>query len=217
MYRANIAAAEKSLRLFESREAKIWLDAIEPDQHGWEWHFLKASCDESRQFFALEKKYTAMDVSADFQQMVVADLNGDVQIWQLPDMTIHSKFKLHDSNIYSIRFSPDAKKLVSIARDATTRVWSSETGEEICRLTLDNPGVAAAFSPDGSRVAACTWLMESNDDGSRQVHGVVWVWNAENGDVINKSLIGEKPLDSIEWRQMDFRFCSFHGTVSFTA
>ena len=60
----------------------------------------------------------------------------------------------HTEHIWSLAFSPDGKRLASGSSDKTTRLWDTETGEEIATLPLDKPSKTMAFSPCGSVIAA---------------------------------------------------------------
>jgi WD40 repeat protein len=107
--------------------------------------------------------------------------------------------------VYSIGFSPDSTRVTTVSRDVTARVWNLESGAEIARIDLDNPGVAATtFLPDGKRVATCSWHMTGEGE-SREVRGVVWIWDAETGEITSKTEVGVKPLDSIA--------CAPDGTI----
>jgi phage tail tape-measure protein len=46
-YQAHLAAAEKSLRLEESRELRRWLEGAPQARRGWEWRYLSAIADTS--------------------------------------------------------------------------------------------------------------------------------------------------------------------------
>jgi WD40 repeat protein len=63
-------------------------------------------------------------------------------------------------------FSPDGRRLVSVAGKALT-LWDVSTGQEL--LTLDGNGedfTSVAFSPDGGLIA------------SASADGIVQIWNA---------------------------------------
>jgi WD40 repeat protein len=65
----------------------------------------------------------------------------------------------HDAMIYSARFSPDGKRIVTASKDGTARVWDAATGDPVGEPMQSNEAVCAAeFSLDGKSVAtACTW------------------------------------------------------------
>jgi formylglycine-generating enzyme required for sulfatase activity len=81
------------------------------------------------------------------------------QVAAVTKITPHEKFpvlKGHEGPIKRIRFLPDGKQFVSVARDGTARLWNAETGEMVRQFastgadkTLNN----LAISPDGTRLA----------------------------------------------------------------
>ncbi len=199
LYRSSLAAAEKALRLNETRDARYWLDQAPPKLQGWEWQYLNGQCDESLASLDFGNDVTSVAISPDGSVAAAADVDGGVTLIRMSDISVVRKIGDHEQAVYSVAFSPDSKRLVTVSRDVTSRVWDVETGKEISRLQLDNPGVAAAtFSPDGQSVATCTWYMTGEGD-DRQVHGVVWIWDAATGKVKTRKDVGIKPLDSIAW------------------
>lgn len=200
IYRATVTVAEKSLRLNEVADAQRWLESAPVNLRGWEWNFLRALADESLSSFpGAPATMTAMDIAHDGTMVAVADANGKIALLKLPTMEEIRDVGELSQAVYGVAFSADGRRLASVSRDVTARVWDVETGEQVSQLGLDNPGVAAiAFSPDGTRVATCTWLMRTEGNG-RSVHGVVWIWDAATGNVLHKKEVGVKPLDSIDW------------------
>jgi WD40 repeat protein/serine/threonine protein kinase len=119
--------------------------------------------------------------------------------------------KGHKGQVNSVAYSPDGKRLASVAYDSTTKVWDAQTGQEL--LSLKGGGNDVAFSPDGKRLSngEKVWdahtgeellsLKEDGDgvafspDGKRlawgngtwddskkaYVAGEVKVWNAQTG------------------------------------
>lgn len=70
----------------------------------------------------------------------------------------------HTSWIEHVAWSPDGKRLASVAGDGMVKLWDIESGQEV--LTLPGGALSVAFSPDGRRLAAG----QSN---------TVTIWNAE--------------------------------------
>jgi WD40 repeat protein len=60
--------------------------------------------------------------------------------------------KGHISVVKSVAFSPDGKRLASVADDHTVKVWDTQTGQEL--LTFKGPVRSVAFSPDGHRLVS---------------------------------------------------------------
>lgn len=94
-------------------------------------------------------------------------------------------FQGHKSEIYSLTFSPDGRRLVSGSGDKTARMWDLETGSCVFTLTIDDITIAengpvdagvtsVVFSPDGKFLAA----------GSLDT--VVRIWDAETGQLLDK-------------------------------
>ena len=51
-------------------------------------------------------------------------------------------------------FSPDSKRVATLSRDNTVKVWDAQTGQEVLTLKVFNSGGGSvAFSPDGKRLA----------------------------------------------------------------
>ena len=79
----------------------------------------------------------------------------------------------HGSAVYSVRFSPDGKRLASGSWDMTVRLWDAETGA--CVRTLEghrHTVRSVCFSPDGRQVAS------GNSDNT------VRLWNVETGECV---------------------------------
>ncbi len=200
LYQSTIATAEKSLRLHELRDARQWLEHAPAELRGWEWHFLEAQCDESTAAHAIDEHVvTSIDVAKDGSRLAVANDLGGITLYDFPNFANARKIGDHQEAVYSVAFSDDATRLVTVCRDMTSRVLDVATGAEISRIKLDNPGVAeACFSPSGKLVSTCTWMM-TGEPGQQSVEGVVWIWDADSGEVKFKKNVGVKPLDSMQW------------------
>ena len=69
------------------------------------------------------------------------------------------------------------KWLVSGSSDGTTRVWDSETGQEISRLTVDGVVVSAVLSSDGKWVAQAACEENYVNCGN----AIIRIWDANTG------------------------------------
>jgi WD40 repeat protein len=54
-----------------------------------------------------------------------------------------------------VAWSPDGTKLASGSSDDTLKIWNAKTGKCVSTLTVDKTVTSVAFSPDGSKIAAC--------------------------------------------------------------
>jgi WD40 repeat protein len=97
--------------------------------------------------------------SPDGQQLVIADSNGGIRLWEVDSGRSLMTLRAHESWIWAIAFSPDGRWLASASDDNTAKLWDVATGT--CLRTLKGHTQAVlsvAFSPDGN------WLATSSDD-----------------------------------------------------
>jgi WD40 repeat protein/tRNA A-37 threonylcarbamoyl transferase component Bud32 len=78
--------------------------------------------------------------------------------WYYWQNRCHSELKTffsHTTEITSVVYSPDGKRLAAVSPDQTLRVWDVESGKNVITLGCDQGSFCCvAFSPDGSRLAA---------------------------------------------------------------
>jgi WD40 repeat protein len=98
--------------------------------------------------------------------------SGDktVRLWDAVTGTLLQTLKGHSSEVTSVAFSPDSKRVVSGSVDRTVRIWDTVTG--VLLQTLEghwNIVISVAFSPDSKRV-----VFGSTDD-------TVQLWDTVTG------------------------------------
>ncbi|KAF2090742.1 WD repeat-containing protein-like protein [Saccharata proteae CBS 121410] len=79
----------------------------------------------------------------------------------------------HEGGICFLAWSPDDKRLISCSQDNSARLWSTTTGELLCRIdkTFDYPVTTAAWAPSG----------ETFVTGSQDTSAGLCLWNT-SGD-----------------------------------
>jgi serine/threonine protein kinase len=83
----------------------------------------------------------------------------------------------HTDAVYSARFSPGARRIVTASADGTAQLWDVKTGEPLTAPLRHSAAVwSADFSPDGRRVATA-----SEDKTAR-------VWDADTGKPLTPPL-----------------------------
>jgi WD40 repeat protein/serine/threonine protein kinase len=86
----------------------------------------------------------------------------EYQRWVVPVMTLKSA--------HVAQFSPDGQRVVTVARDGTSRLWDSQTGRPLTEPPQLGTNLRSAqFSPDGKRI-----LTVSQD-------GILRLWDAQMG------------------------------------
>lgn len=65
-----------------------------------------------------------------------------------------NSFNMRDA--FSLAFSPDGKKVATVGRDNSLRIWDSLTSKELLELRNPDSFYSVAYSPDGEHLATAT-------------------------------------------------------------
>jgi WD40 repeat protein len=101
---------------------------------------------------------TAVSISDDGTRVATGG-GGDIDIWNTTTGKRLLKGLRHGNRLYSLRFSPDSKLLLSASGSGSARLWDASTGEprgdplEHEGLPSENYVLDARFSPNGRLVA----------------------------------------------------------------
>jgi len=136
---------------------------------------------EHTQFY-LHAKYKTMRKKLFWVAFVCAIVIPIVyyQLWYSPPKTESGIFKptftyrKHQSDVWTARFSPDGKYVLSASVDSTARVWDPSNGTDL--LTLRHPSgiTCAIFSQDGK------WIATSAYDSK------VRIWSFPEGKLVHE-------------------------------
>ena len=77
-----------------------------------------------------------MDISQDFRYLVTGGSDQTVRLWDVKGKKPIGELTGHSGAILSVAFGPEAKTVVSIARDNTLRLWAMESGQCIFRMNV---------------------------------------------------------------------------------
>jgi hypothetical protein len=72
----------------------------------------------------------------------------------LPNKRIIREWQGHSDSVLAVAFSPDGNTALSGSRDATTRLWNAQTGQEIVQMVAFNNGEWVTLTPEGYYTAS---------------------------------------------------------------
>ncbi len=88
-------------------------------------------------------------VSPDGQRLLTHTLNDDLAVWDLAAGGLPlGLLQGHTGEVLAGRFSPDGRRIATVSRDRTARLWDAATGQALAVLRgHDGPVTCAAFFP----------------------------------------------------------------------
>jgi WD40 repeat protein/serine/threonine protein kinase len=78
----------------------------------------------------------------------------------------------HSDEVVDVSFSPDGRRILTASRDASVRIWSAESGEQLHRLSGAKSIASAVWRPGGTQIAAGT------------ADGAHLIWDASTGRLV---------------------------------
>lgn len=76
-----------------------------------------------------------------------------IRLWDVGSSDVRAELVGHKDDVYRVEFSASGERLLSVGYSGEFRVWDLSSGQPVFEQPLGHVTYAAAFSPDGSRVA----------------------------------------------------------------
>ena len=89
---------------------------------------------------------------ADGTVLAVGTGNSKVYLWRLADQRLPVQFLGHSANVIAASWNPDGRRLITAARDGSTRLWDTTTGATLAEWPW--VGLRLQITADGSEFAA---------------------------------------------------------------
>ena len=134
----------------------------------------------------------SLEVSPDGRYLAVGKKNGDLEIWNMVNWTLHHKKPNSETNhtwiVSSVSWSPDGSMLATTSYDKFTRVWNTTDWSETVNLTNHDWWITGSeFSPNGEFLVTCgndfNVSISYTSNWSEVQHISYWKQRIEIGDV----------------------------------
>lgn len=105
-----------------------------------------------------EKSARAIAINEDLGEVVVGYSDNRIRILELSTLVLKYEWEAHANSVFTVRYSPDQRYLISGSRDARIKVWDAATGyvkveEVVAHLFAINH---LDFSPDSKHFVTCS-------------------------------------------------------------
>jgi WD40 repeat protein len=105
-----------------------------------------------------DKSVRTIALHPDKQEFAVGDSNHNIHIFSLVDLSLKQLIQSHINSVFTVRYSPDYRYLLSMGRDAHVKVWDVEnkyapSGDIAAHMYAINH---ADYSPDTRFFATCS-------------------------------------------------------------
>lgn len=106
---------------------------------------------------ASEKSARTIAVNSARGEIAVGFSDYSIRVYDA-DLSLKYEWQAHENSVFSLRFTPDGKRLLSGSRDARLKAWDVESGytkaeEVVAHLYAINH---IEFSPDGKHFVTCS-------------------------------------------------------------
>jgi WD40 repeat protein len=147
-------------------------------------------------------KYMASSASLPKHRCPPGQSRGSVQVWSAEQETMGQQicvWQERSGMLFTLRWSPDSRRLVTIGENRLVRIWDALTGRRLLtyRKRSRKHSYGLCWSPDGA------WIASSEED---RVH----IWNAATGmdvriyrdhglDAQGKRIYGRTITAALDW------------------
>lgn len=116
-----------------------------------------ADCERARQFPKPPRQVLAAALSPAGQWAATGDMNGEIELWRLPDGERIALGK-HEGMVFTLAFGRDDRRLwlASGGQDGRLRIWDVNNRRQHLETDIGQFVTCVAFTPDGRTLAAAT-------------------------------------------------------------
>ncbi|MDQ7829850.1 MAG: WD40 repeat domain-containing protein [Armatimonadota bacterium] len=146
---------------------------------------------------------TALAFSRDGRFLLSGSFSDDetVRLWDVVHGRQVRVFRGHIAAITDVAFAPDGRSALSASTDNTVRIWDVATGRERHRLIAHVYALAAAYTPDGRRIATGGRGIVAGVDlprppGPRGTYRPLLLWDARTGALL-RVLYGPEEITAL--------------------
>ncbi|XP_014251816.1 prolactin regulatory element-binding protein [Cimex lectularius] len=156
--------------------------------------------------------------------MVTGGTDGHVRIWAFPSLKPMCDIHAHTNELDDLDFSPDSKKIVSVAKDGLAILWNVSNGKKINDLKwtpLANSKFCfkrCRFGPveEDKKKSRVYTISNSKGTSSKNDKGVLQQWDGSDEATLRKTITIDESLSALAVRD-DGRFIAvgtmFTGSV----
>jgi WD40 repeat protein/serine/threonine protein kinase len=179
-YASNLRAAELSLRMRETKEAKRRLADCPADLRGWEWRYLTLRSDTSLAVgHGHDGAVNAVAAAPDGSRVASAGDDGVIRLWQAASLQPITSMVGHEGAVRALAWSADGAWIASGGADRAVRIWRAEESRLDRILAPQGDEITGVAFADDAR-----WLAAVDSKAS------ALVWDLDHGIAVREIDLG---------------------------